>query len=503
MSRIRLAMSPWWAALVLACYLTLPVWAMLSHPGLPATTNGPLPVLKLYAVERGAPPAVATAGERWHTDGVWPYTVARMAHGLSGDGVSAIKISIVLAQVLLVAGCVGWGVRLGGVYGGVLAAVLVAFAPVLLSTLYHDGDVALMWAMAGLAWAGWGIGRGRRRDAVVVVIALIVAWAARPGLGIWISLAALLLAAFYRHPLTLLSVLGGSLLGFFFAQPWTRPVLPMPASAGVALYQLLEPGWSWDVETIGRMVPANFSLGLPLLGLLLVGAWGSTSLPDAGTRPQPWLPHLLIGGLLTLLSLQAVSSRLPFIAQTVPPASLLVLALPFLAMAAVVGWQRLMPSTSVPVWTALFVLSILNAGPALSPSFESYAIPQQPVALFGPQPIMLLSAQPVSAPQAGASFTLDVSWVALQKPDFDYNIFVHVLDAQGHKVAQFDGQPQQGARPMTSWQPGEVISDSLQVPIPADAPQGLRVLLGVYNWQTGVRLLAGDKDAIAVSGGGL
>ncbi len=446
-------------------------------------------MLNMYAVERGDYPAVAVTPDRWHTDGFWPYTVARMARSMGADGVQAIKISLGLAMILLVAGSVSWGIGLGGLWGGILLAVLMAFSPLLLSSMYAEGELAGIWALAGFMWAGWALQDSRRRSLLVGALAMIIIWNARPGMGLWASAALALLAMLQRRPAALIGVLAGAVTGFVLTQPWTRP-LSVFTGPGIHLAQLLEPGWLWEVSSIDRSTAINFSLALPL-ALLLVGMW---TIREA--KETTWRPYALVGVLLALLSLQSVNAHLPSVLQSINPAGLLLLTLPLLAAAATAAWAR--SDLHVPLWSALLLLVMLNASPALSPRFERYDIPEQAVAQFGAQSLMLLSAQPAAPPQPGTAWSVDLSWVAWEPVDFDYNLFVHILDAQGNKIAQFDGQPQQGKRPMTGWQPGEVIADRIQIAIPADAPTPRRVLLGVYNWNDGRRLAAGEQDAIVI-----
>ena len=100
----------------------------------------------------------------------------------------------------------------------------------------------------------------------------------------------------------------------------------------------------------------------------------------------------------------------------------------------------------------------------------------------------------------GQTVTVRAVWQALQPIDFDYNIFIHIVDDAGNAVAQFDGQPRKGSRPMTTWLPGEIIPDAYQLSIPADAPPSLHVRMGLYNWQTLDRLpLAAGGDALTIS----
>lgn len=490
----------------------MPTWVPLTRPGLPATAAGPLPVLNLYAVEGGDSPAVAQSLDRWRSAGFWPYTIARVVHTLGLDASSALKSSVVLAMLLLGVGCVGWGWRLLGWQGSMAVALLVMYASPLLSAVYQRGEVALPWALAGLSWAAWGLMTAGGWSLLLIVLGLLMAWNALPGLGLWISLALFLLALSLKNKRGVITVVLGTLVSVFPTALWARPQLPLPVAQGIRLHQLLEPAWIWQTTHLERLTPVSASLGVPLLGLLLIGWWGDRSQGTADAQPArsegavsdgdlkwAWLGHLAVGGILLALSLQFVSRYLTGLMITVrTPWHFLLLSLPFLAMAAMLGFRRLIAALPLPLSTALFLLIVLSAGPALSPTFETYDIPPAPAAIFGDEQIMLLQTKSVGSLMPGSSLALEVEWLALQKPDFDYNIFVHVIDAQGNKIAQLDTQPRQGERPMTSWLPGEVIPDRYEIAIPADAPTDLHVYLGLYNWQSGARLPVGNQDHLEV-----
>ncbi len=125
---------------------------------------------------------------------------------------------------------------------------------------------------------------------------------------------------------------------------------------------------------------------------------------------------------------------------------------------------------------------------------------------FGQDPTLLhlaavtLEQLPVTG---GDSLHFALEWWAhdpLVKQAFDYALFVHLLNEQGEKVAQLDWQPHDdwGPRPMSSWFGATSIVDEEMLPLPADLPAGnYRLLLGVYNWQTGERLATVGDDAEA------
>ncbi len=175
---------------------------------------------------------------------------------------------------------------------------------------------------------------------------------------------------------------------------------------------------------------------------------------------------------------------------------MLLLALPFLAIAAVFVLRFIPRLQETPLWASVLIIAILGAGPGLSPDFQDYEIPASPVAIYGDNQVTLLNLESEGALKSDSTIALTADWFSSQPIDFDYNIFIHVVDANGKSVAQLDTQPQAGDRPMTSWLPGEIIADRYELSIPPDASSDLRLLLGLYNWQTGERMMVDNSDAL-------
>jgi len=92
-------------------------------------------------------------------------------------------------------------------------------------------------------------------------------------------------------------------------------------------------------------------------------------------------------------------------------------------------------------------------------------------------------------PEPGGTLRLILYWQAQAEMEQDYTVFVHLLDAEGHLVAQHDGQPGEGGLPTSSWVGGEVIADEhplgLDLKLP---PGGYRLEVGLYLWPTMERL---------------
>ncbi len=105
------------------------------------------------------------------------------------------------------------------------------------------------------------------------------------------------------------------------------------------------------------------------------------------------------------------------------------------------------------------------------------------------------SVEPLA--RGALSATVALAWSAEEPPPLDYSIFVHLVNAQGEKVAQLDTQPRDaaGPLPMTTWLAGATVAGRYALPLPADLPAGeYRVVTGVYDWQAGIQLPAAGAD---------
>jgi hypothetical protein len=80
-------------------------------------------------------------------------------------------------------------------------------------------------------------------------------------------------------------------------------------------------------------------------------------------------------------------------------------------------------------------------------------------------------------------------WRTLRRPDRDYSAFVHLLDAQGSKIVQYDKLPLNAFYPMRAWPQNIDQRDSYPLKIPAEADlQGAWLAIGLYNARNGQRL---------------
>ena len=85
------------------------------------------------------------------------------------------------------------------------------------------------------------------------------------------------------------------------------------------------------------------------------------------------------------------------------------------------------------------------------------------------------------SPRAGETLHISLYWQALRPLEAEYHTYVHLVDAQGQKVAQSDLQPGGVYYPTTLWQPGERLRDDHLLAVPANAEPGVyRLLAGMY-----------------------
>jgi len=127
-----------------------------------------------------------------------------------------------------------------------------------------------------------------------------------------------------------------------------------------------------------------------------------------------------------------------------------------------------------------------------------YAFPRKPLtdhtigAIFD-EAIVLEGYALDESVQAGDVLHLDLYWQASAPVAEDCQVFVHLLGEDGQRLAQKDGPPLLGARPTSSWQPGERLTDQRGLPLPADMPPGsYHLRVGLYRLSDGSRLLTAE-----------
>ncbi|MBI5876342.1 MAG: glycosyltransferase family 39 protein [Chloroflexi bacterium] len=106
--------------------------------------------------------------------------------------------------------------------------------------------------------------------------------------------------------------------------------------------------------------------------------------------------------------------------------------------------------------------------------------------------------------RGGDVVRLALQWQVAGPLPARYKVFVHVLDAQGKVIAQRDAELVADLAPATAWTPGETLIDHHAMRLPANLPtQKLRVALGFYDPQSGVRLPVRDAQGALLPDGQL
>ena len=150
---------------------------------------------------------------------------------------------------------------------------------------------------------------------------------------------------------------------------------------------------------------------------------------------------------------------------------------------------------------ALFALAILTPFWVIAPAYarpqplsvaEVGAIPNRLGATFGGQLKLLGYHVDSHTVMPGDKLPVTLYWEALAPMSHDYSVFVHLLGDNDLVLAQRDTYPGRGTLPTTLWKPGEAIADTLVLLVPQSvyAPDKAQIEVGVYDFETGSRLLA-------------
>jgi hypothetical protein len=143
------------------------------------------------------------------------------------------------------------------------------------------------------------------------------------------------------------------------------------------------------------------------------------------------------------------------------------------------GWKK--PATALDLTTIDLQVPPSTPGTQLGSSFDDLA--------------MLLSYNLTEQVTPGGTVRVTLYWWAMSPMDEDYTVFVHLLDDNGRVKWQQDIMPVFGTRPTSGWRPGQVLEDVHDIPLSADAPEGLyRVEIGIYSPLTWQRLHVLDPN---------
>ena len=160
---------------------------------------------------------------------------------------------------------------------------------------------------------------------------------------------------------------------------------------------------------------------------------------------------------------------------------------------------ELPPSTPAGVYTLTLTVEDVESGHLQGQPMSMQSITIQPEvcnlasipdardvnAVFGDE-LRLLEYQ-VHLEEQRLNLTL--YWHAQRRMDVDYKVFVHVFNPRTDTpVAQDDAMPRRWAYPTTLWWPGEVVDDSIPIPLDTVPGDNYSIAVGVYDPISGERL---------------
>jgi hypothetical protein len=80
------------------------------------------------------------------------------------------------------------------------------------------------------------------------------------------------------------------------------------------------------------------------------------------------------------------------------------------------------------------------------------------------------------------SLDIALQWQALDRMETSYKYFAHLRDAgSGDIISQVDGIPRNWSYPTSWWERGEIITDTISLPLSEVGPGGYEIWLGLYQ----------------------
>ncbi len=487
-------------------------WAPATYPGYWLATDGFVPVFN--AIDPQPLAHIASAPDLWRGLGGGAFWLAQPLLALGFAPVAAVRASFAVAIVLGGLGVYAWLLPRWGDVGAGLGGLLYTLLPPLLATVYIRGSLAdatvlalLPMALAGLA----ACARARREQSsvavsvVVIVASVLWLWRAQPGLALLATGLLLLYALIVeRSVLATLVALASGLVGALSLLPQWSVRAPSTVNFSehfVYPHQLFSTGWQNGPSVPGWQDGFPFQLGLVPLGLAVLTLWfwwlrraqADDVTPSTTTR----LLIFCAAGTLLLATLSlGISAPLWQISGSsrllTYPWQIGLLALPLLAATAA-GLVAVEPNFARPAtWVALLAVVVLGSYPYLTTRFTQVQPPHVPVAVVGNNQLVLLEAK---LSRDVDKISLTATWQVLQPLPVDYNVFFQALAERDGKLSvlnQLDTQPLDGLQPATTWQPGQIYSDTYTLDLNAavvnTAEEPLRFDFGFYDWRDGTRL---------------
>ncbi len=106
----------------------------------------------------------------------------------------------------------------------------------------------------------------------------------------------------------------------------------------------------------------------------------------------------------------------------------------------------------------------------------------------------VVALQSASWQRVSSELRLQLTWTAVTPPTESFKVFVHLLNAQGILVRQYDAVPCRWQCPTETWQSGAEILDETALELYGLPAGEYRILIGLYHAESGERLLAEDNS---------
>ena len=168
-----------------------------------------------------------------------------------------------------------------------------------------------------------------------------------------------------------------------------------------------------------------------------------------------------------------------------------------------VSWHQLLLPGEAPL--TAYSLSVRLAGgvsgeplgdaAVLATSTPAEIAQAEPLVTFGPDLQLLDATVRLEDVASDEELVAELILETTAPLPLSYTLFLHVLDSSGQRVGQRDTAAGGGLFPTDAWQPGQAIRDTYRVPVDlVEVQHPLSLALGFYDWQTGDRLPAFDRN---------
>lgn len=134
---------------------------------------------------------------------------------------------------------------------------------------------------------------------------------------------------------------------------------------------------------------------------------------------------------------------------------------------------------------------------------EPPAIERRVYINFGEELLLLGYDGLPSEIQPGEELELTLYWQVLKRPAKDYSLSFRLLDEEGTNRSQTDIIPFNGFYPISQWEPGKVVAQSISIPSPYGSPPGrYKWELRLYSPSTWQELEVFDEEGSSLGQGG-